>query len=760
MRAAASRSSAANSARAALLAAALFGCRERAAAPPPASPAAPAPASFVGSEACAGCHAAEAAAWRASEHAHAIQPADANTVLADFSRAEFSVRDGQYRVHAAGPDGAPADFHVRYTFGVEPLQQYLLELPGGRLQAYTRAWDVSRKRWFDLYPGEKLAPGDELHWTGRQQNWNYMCADCHSTDVRKGFDFASRTYDTKFAELAVGCEACHGPGSAHVEWAKSKRGPLGLTVDLSERAGAHWTLDPQTGNSTRSRPRPDDAELEACAPCHARRSQLAEGWRAGHAFLDHYRPALLAEPAYWADGQQRAEDYTWGSFLQSKMYAHGVTCSDCHEPHSAALRAEGNALCERCHSAEKYDAPAHHFHRAGSPGARCVSCHMPAATYMQIDPRRDHSLRVPRPALSAALGAPDACTSCHRDKTQAWAASQLRRWLGHDPTGFQTFGPALHDAALNRDGAAAELVAVANDAAQPAVARASALALLAEHPGAGATEAGLRSAKDASALVRLGAAMLAGGLTAEARVAVAAPLCADPARAVRSEAASALAGAPRDLFTPAQGAAFARAADDYVAAQRWAADRPEAHVNLGSFFANLSRWDEAQAEFQNALALDARYVPALVNSADAYRAQGREDDALRELQKARELAPDSAPVRFSLGLALTRKGDRDAALAELERAVALAPDERLYGYTAAVALHSFGKSAEAIRRLESLRKRWPTDPDVLLALATMQRDAGNRAAARDAAQALLAARPGDPNARALLDQLDGREPAN
>ena len=711
---------------------------------------------FVGSDTCAECHAAAAAAWRGSQHARAMQVAGSNTVRGDFAQAEFAAHDGRYVVHAAGPDGAPADFPVRYTFGLEPLQQVLVELPGGRLQAYTRAWDVKGKRWFDLYPDEKLVPGDELHWTGRQQNWNYMCADCHSTDVRKGYDPATHAFDTKWSELTVGCEACHGPGSRHVAWARAKSGggDLGLTVDLSERRGAHWSIDPHTGNGARSRPRPDDAELETCAPCHARRAQLAEGWRAGDRFLDDYRPALLEPPLYWADGQQRAEDYTWGSFLQSRMYANGVTCSDCHEPHAGALRERGNALCAQCHSAEKYDTSAHHFHPAGSAGAQCVACHMPTATYMQIDPRHDHSIRVPQPAHTVALGVPNACDACHRDRGAAWAAAELRKRLGHDPSGFQTFGPAFHELERQQAGGPAAVAAIATDAAQPAIARASALArLAAARAERTAVEAGLQGARDPSALVRLGAARLAGGLTAEARVAVAAPLCTDPVRAVRVEAAAVLAGVPRDLFTPAQGAAFARASADYEEAQRFASDRPEAHVNLGSFYGNLGRFDDAQREFAAALELEPGFVPALVNAADAYRAAGKDDDALKARQAAKARAPDSAPVAYALGLALTRKSENDAALAELERAAKLAPDDPLYPYTAAVALHSYGKTDEAIRRLQALTKRFPANHDMLFALATMQRDADQRAAARATAQALVAAFPGDGTAKALLQQL-------
>ena len=326
----------------------------------------------------------------------------------------------------------------------------------------------------------------------------------------------------------------------------------------------------------RSRPRESDTEIETCAPCHSRRAQLAEGWRAGAQFLDFYRPALLESPGYWADGQQRAEDYTWGSFLQSRMYAHGVTCSDCHEPHASELRAEGNALCAQCHSAEKYDGPAHTFHRVKQHGRAvrrlphadrrptCRSIRGATTACACLDPRR--------PRWRSACRTP--ATSCHRERGAAWAAAQLRKRLGHDPTGFETFGPAFRDAELHAPGASAGLAAIANDLSQSAIARASALARLAQLPDAAGIEAGMRGARDPSALVRLGAAMLANGLTAEARVAVAAPLCADPARAVRVEAAGALAGVPRDLFTPAEGAAFARASTDYVDAQRFAPSAP------------------------------------------------------------------------------------------------------------------------------------------------------------------------------------------
>ncbi len=388
-------------------------------------------AAYVGSQACARCHATETEAWQASQHAVAMQHADERTVLGDFNDASFDFqgvqsrffrRDGRYFIRTDGPDGQLADFEVKYTFGVAPLQQYLVELPGGRLQAVAVTWDARPReqggqRWFRQYPDEKIDHADELHWTRRAQNWNFMCADCHSTRVSKGYDVADDSFKTTYAEISVGCEACHGPGSAHVQWAadKGSEAGKGLTVQFDERRGVAWLRD-EAGRPVRSKPRQTEREIEVCAQCHARRAQIAEGYQPGRPFLDHYLPALLTPTLYHADGQQQDEVFIWGSWMQSRMHAAGVTCSDCHDPHTQQLRAPGNAVCAQCHEPSKYDAAAHHRHEQGSDGAQCANCHMPQGTYMVVDRRRDHSMRVPRPDESVALGVPNACSSCHTDR--------------------------------------------------------------------------------------------------------------------------------------------------------------------------------------------------------------------------------------------------------------------------------------------------------------------------------------------------------
>ena len=400
-------------------------------------------AAYVGSKACAQCHAAESNAWQASQHAVAMQHATARTVLGNFNDATYSFqgvqtrffrRDDKFFIRTDGPDGQLADFEVKYTFGVAPLQQYLVELPGGRLQAVSVTWDARPReeggqRWFRQYPTEQLDHTDELHWTRRAQNWNFMCADCHSTQVSKGYEAASDSFKTTYAEISVGCEACHGPGSAHVAWAgrKGTEAGKGLTVQLDERRGVTWGRNAATGQPARSKPRTTEREIEVCAQCHARRAQIAEGYQPGRPFMDHYLPSLLVPGLYHADGQQQDEVFVWGSWLQSRMHGAGVTCSDCHDPHTQQLRAPGNAVCAQCHDAAKYDAGTHHRHQQGAAGAQCVDCHMPRATYMVVDPRRDHSMRVPRPDASVTLGVPNACNSCHTDRDAQWAATVAAR---------------------------------------------------------------------------------------------------------------------------------------------------------------------------------------------------------------------------------------------------------------------------------------------------------------------------------------------
>jgi len=611
---------------------------------------------FAGSATCATCHAKEYAAWKTSQHSVAMQDARPGTVLGRFDgtrftdagvTSTFARRGDRYVVTTEGADGRLQDFDVRYTFGVYPLQQYLVELPGGHVQALLIAWDArpaaqGGQRWFSLNPGVVVDHADEFHWTGRQYNWNYMCADCHSTAVRKGYDARTDQFHTTMSEINVACEACHGPGSAHATWGRYPswirrlmwRGDA-LPAQLTERSGVRWSIDSTTGNARRNVPRSTDREIETCAQCHARRSHIADGYTAGAPLLDYYAPLLLTSDLYYADGQQRDEDYTYGSFLQSRMYHAGVTCADCHDPHTQQLRRPGNQVCAQCHRAAKYDTVAHTFHAPGSQGARCVSCHLPDTTYMQIDPRHDHSIRIPRPDLSVSLGVPNACTRCHTNRDAQWAASRVRDWYGHAPQGFQRFAGAFTADDRRAPGAADSLTTVVTDATEPPIVRASAVARLSRQPEPIALDAAQSWSRDPNPLVRLAALQAAETFSPDQRLVLAAPLLIDSTRAVRQGAAWLLASVSAKLATAEQRRAFERAAAEFIASQRYNADRAPSRFALGAFYAQLGHLDSAATELRAALRLSPRMTQASLAIAVVLRELGRVPDAVAELRAQR-----------------------------------------------------------------------------------------------------------------------------
>ena len=640
-----------------------------------------------------------------------MQAPKPGSVAGDFSGAvfqqgdrltEFSQADGRYLIHTEGPDGRMARHQVRYAFGVAPLQQYLLPLPGGRLQAFGLAWDTAQGRWFDLHPGEGADPEDPLHWTGLGLNWNFMCADCHSTAVVKGYDAETRSYDTSFAELSVGCEACHGPGSIHAAGGRA----MGQGTALGQGA--------------------------ACAPCHSRRSQLREGFAPDRSYFDHYLPALLDAGLYHADGQILDEVYVYGSFLQSPMHQAGVTCGHCHEPHSAQLRVAGDALCTNCHneagrpdfptlSLGRYDHPQHHLHRAESPGARCVNCHMPARTYMLIDDRRDHSLRIPRPDLQASTDAPDPCTGCHQDRSAGWAAKVLEAASG--PPKADHFGPVFAAARLGQPRAEAPLAAIAQNADLPPIVRGTALALLSAYGrgvGSLALEKGL---KDAEPLVRIGALRGAARWPPERRWRQARHLLRDELLAVRSEAAPLLAPALNGL--PQQDrAALRKGMAEYLEVQEFNADRPEAHTNIGNLHVSLGEMGPAEAAFKTALELNPKWVPALVNLADHYRATGRDAEAGELLQQAANLAADAPEVLLARAFWLVRQKRSKEALPLFAEAYRLAPGNPRYAYAQALALHSIGQSEQALQLLDDALAGRPDNAQLLEAAAGIAAELG------------------------------------
>lgn len=702
-------------------------------------------ASFVGSNSCVSCHSQEVKDWQTSQHHDAMAKARASTVLADFNDTVFThagitstffQRDGNFYTQTSGPDGQLHDYHIKYTYGLEPLQQYLVEFPDGRLQPLPIAWDTRSQqqggqRWFSLYPEDDISHKDELFWTRPAQNWNHMCADCHSTNVSKNYDAVTDTFKTNWSEINVGCEACHGPGSRHLQWLELKRTAqsvadydnAGFQAQLNERRGVTWTIDPVTDQPVRSQSRETDHEIEVCAQCHARRKQIADGYQAGKPFLDYYRPALLVSPLYHADGQQHDEVFTWASFLQSKMYAKGVTCSDCHNPHSGQLRAEGNSVCASCHVPSKYDTKQHSRHQQNSAGAQCTACHMPTTTYMVVDPRHDHSMRVPRPDQTVKLGVPNACNQCHTERSATWAAAQIKSWYGHDPQGFQGYADAFAANIADSENAQTQLQAVAMDLNQATIARATALSQL-DPSNYGAAKLLAKSLADPSDLVRLGSLASLAHSNLEELAPQVESLLSDPLRAVRIEAADILSRTNASQINPEARGSFEQAVDEYVTSQNYNADRAEDRVNLGSFYANRGDGAKAEEQMKAAIYLNPLDVPAYTNLADLYRAMGRDLEGEQLLRQGLQAVPQSPELHYALGLALVRTQQSAPALSQLRRATQLAPNNAQFAYVYAVALNTYGESAKAMAILERAIIIHPENRNILQALANFHQARG------------------------------------
>ncbi|MEJ1157655.1 tetratricopeptide repeat protein [Prosthecomicrobium sp. N25] len=738
-------------------------------------------ATYVGSETCAGCHKTEADLWRRSQHRHAMEPATEASVKGDFAGARLEhhgvatrfFRDGpRFMVETDGPDGKPTVYEIAYTFGVEPLQQYLIAFPDGRIQALSVAWDTrpadrGGQRWFHLYPNEPIPHTDELHWTKPSQNWNFMCAECHSTGLRRNYDAAADRFASTWAEISVGCESCHGQGSRHVAWAEARQSgrpsaladdpALGLLVAYAERNGITWSLDPGTGNARRSgAPATLRKEVETCGLCHARRLQQSEDWVPGRWLSETHRVTPLSRGLYHADGQMQDEVYTYGSFKQSRMYAAGVTCSDCHDPHGGKLRLAGDATCLQCHAGDKYAVATHHRHESAATPPSCASCHMPVVTYMVVDPRHDHGFRVPRPDLTVAIGTPNACNACHKDKPAQWAADAVQAWHGPDRKGFQAYGPAFNAAWTDRPDAARLLAAVAGDGAVPAFARAGALAALNGLPTPQTLGLARAGAGSPDPMLRIGALDLIEGAPLRDVWPIAAPLLADPVRGVRIRAVSLLAEVPTAQLSPGDRERFERAAADLVAAQRLIAERPEARMELGNFLARRGSATEAEAEFKAALRLDPQFAPAAVNLADLYRALRRDGEGEAVLRSALAVNPGAAALHHALGLALVRAKRIGEAVEALARAAETDPANPRYGYTYAVALHSTGQRVEAMAALRRNLERHPRHRETLMALVGFSRDAGDLAGALRYAEELAGLGPVDPALARLIQELRAR----
>lgn len=747
------------------------------------------PRKFVGRQTCIECHQTEANLFHGSHHDLAMDVASNETVLGDFDNAELEhfgitsrfFRDGEkFMVHTEGEDGQLHDFEVKYVFGVEPLQQYMVEFGRddaedgeiGRVQVLRLSWDTKAKKWFYLRPpdvDQKLEPGDPLHWTGITQCWNTSCADCHSTNVKKNYHPLSRSYKTTFSEIDVSCEACHGPGSFHVKLARQKS----LFWDRKHGFGL-----------TKLKTDSNRPQVETCAPCHSRRTQIQEGFQAGCNFDDYYACRHIADQIYHDDGQIRDEVYVYGSFIQSKMYHNGIRCSDCHDPHSTKVKYNDNRLCTSCHQhpAGKYDTINHHHHTPGTAGSNCVDCHMPATTYMMVDPRRDHSLRVPRPDVSVLTGTPNACTGCHLDSQRLpiedrrelrqyldWIvgaesgndaiqaelsrvnrvmADAFLEWYGQQPaTPRTTYYQQMANGKSDNPDSVATLRELAVDRSAPAFFRASAMLELADQNDSQIQATAKQGLQDrdanvvASSLVVLEAELArklersrysATDRTDELQelTELIAAQLGHPSIRVRIEAARIFAGIPRSAVhqfaTSTQRREFESAIDDFKKALLINDERGVTHARLGSLYEQLGEIDKAEDAYRTAMMVEPDFVGARSNLAALL------DGELRELR--RQLVPNNGQAfspaqlksvsdqanRIATEVYQLRKDEFELLKRDLKRGEGL-PGTHALHYRFAMAAYLQGQLPLTEKHLLIAHQQLPDNPSYLLGLATYYR---------------------------------------
>ncbi|MFT7641250.1 MAG: tetratricopeptide (TPR) repeat protein [Pirellulaceae bacterium] len=735
---------------------------------------------FVGRNTCLECHQHEHKLWEGSHHDKAMDVAKSDTVLGDFNDAtleHFGItskmfqQDGKYFVNTEGPDGNMADFEVKYVFGVEPLQQYMVEFDRhkdmpeneiARLQVLRVSWNTEKKEWFYLSPpdvDEKLEPPDDLHWTGITQCWNTTCAECHSTNLQKNFDVNTKTYHTTFEEIDVSCEECHGAGSVHVDLAKSK------SLFWDRKFG--YGLAKLKGED----PQP---QLQMCAKCHSRRRVLDSNFRAGDQYHDFYGTDLLVQPLYHCDGQILDEVYVFGSFAQSKMYHKGIRCTDCHDPHTTKIKHPDNKLCTSCHAhaAGKYDTEGHHHHKTGTKGAQCVECHMPETTYMAVDPRRDHSLRVPRPDLSVKYNVPNACTGCHLDRSKLepvktlafsqyadwvraaaegneevandlaiidkWSADKAKEWYGDKTPSTPHFADAFYKARLNQVEARGELLKLAEDVKMPDIVRATAIAELSRFTDNDTRKANEALLKDKSAQVRTAAIghieavwRQIPSFTGQDLANRITPLLDDPARLVRVEAGRVLANLPQDIERiPENQAAklFARIGGDkrqamqnaigeFKAAMMVSNDRAAAHMGLGILYESMRDYDSAESAYQAAIRVESGVTGPRANL--AHLLETRIGDIQAQIQQVKD--PNFAGQQFGKIQGYQERIEklRAGELTLLERDSKLVPDLAPVQYRYGLAVYLSGDYEKAEKALVAAATLQPRTTQYLIAVALL-----------------------------------------
>lgn len=694
---------------------------------------------FVGSETCASCHVQEFEEWKGSHHDLSMMEADSTSVLANFDddtfvskgiKFKFFKKGGEYFVNTEGVGGKYEDYKVTHTFGVYPLQQYLIEFPDGKYQCLLAAWDSDKGKWFDLQPNLEIHHEEWLHWTGGSMTWNNMCADCHSTNLQKNYDQVSRSYSTTYEIINVSCEACHGPASNHVNYYSN--------IDKYSEEDAP-KLYMTTGMNSKE-------VVQKCARCHSRRAQLTNHFDYTGHFLDHYAPSLLTDPIYELDGQIKDEDYVYGSFMQSRMYKEGVSCKDCHNSHSLSLKKTGNDLCLSCHTPD-YNTYEHHFHN-DSEATQCINCHMTGKTYMGNDFRRDHSFRVPRPDQTLKYGTPNACNSCHEDKDAKWAADAVVKNYGPERP------PHFSDDLLEAyHGDVDGFYEVFSNTEYPEIVRATALNVYGNNVLT-QDQLGkvLTYVNDISPLVR-NEAVLALNKNNQLNVANGIkPLLMDSIRLVRISAANYFRTHNEGVFLDEKNK---QALKDYNSELKVNADFAAGQHKIAIDYQLKGNIDKASDAYYKALEIDNYYNMSRVNLALLEYNRGNIPKAEELYLRVTIQEPDFSQPFYMLGLLYNELGQADKSLSYLKQACEKEPKIVRSFYNYSLKLQERQEFKESITLIDEGLVHFANDENLLYVklIALLRLNSNNEA--YQLVNQLLKISPNNSNYLSIKNRLEG-----
>jgi tetratricopeptide (TPR) repeat protein len=699
---------------------------------------------FVGDQKCQQCHTKEYALWQQSDHYKAMLPANDTTVLGDFNNttitadgitSRFFKRDGKYIINTEGPDGQLHDYEVLYTFGHTPLQQYLVAFPGGRMQVPRVSWDVKKKQWFHQYGGQKMDHRDWLHWSGGGQNWNTMCASCHSTNLQKNFMPEADSFHTTYDVINVSCESCHGAGKKHIDFVGSEAYKGGTRIPF-----AYLTRVDS----------PNVVQVNSCAPCHARKADISADAVDAEELLNTLIPEIPTTEFFHADGQVDDEDYIYTSFLQSKMFHRSVTCSNCHNPHSGKLVLPKTLVCLQCHE-KKYEAFEHTRHNVPVEQVNCVSCHMPGKFYMGNDFRHDHSFRVPRPDLSVKYGTPNACNTCHADKKAQWAADAVVKWFG--PERKYHFSDDLVPGSKLDRGSEQHLLKLMSDTSIPSIIKATAAEYLRNIPTKQSIDALLQALRDKDPQVRYRSVRALSSFPYEQWKDAVSPLFGDKVRAVRIAAADVLLQVPIEQIPADHRNAFANARKELEQYVMYQADFAVGNVLIGDFYYRLNDQMNAEKFYKRGLKKDSLMNYVRFNLSSLYNTQGRNAEALKLLEEARVTDASNPRVYYNMALLQVEMKDIPGALKNFDKAVEKGADDPRIFYNYGLLQQQNGNTAAAEKLLLKGITIAPEDPALNYAMAVFYIQQQQPRKAMGPASVLKRTDPGNPDYQQLFSQL-------